>query len=85
MTLCYWCWKEHREGTKVKAQHDEILRKVAHGAIPCNLGKCVPHICGHLVQIYVAGMNSLDTNCNELLANINSIHANLERLRKENP
>ena len=85
MTVCYWCWKEHREGTKVKAKHDVILRKIVHGATPCDLGRCAPHICAHLVEIYVAGMEHLDTNCNELLADINSIRANLERLEKEYP
>ena len=83
MTTCYWCWKEHRENTKVKAKHDKILEKVARGKIPCNLGKCAPHICPHLEDIYVAGLRSLDTNCNELLADINSIRRNREVLRRK--
>jgi len=81
MTTCFWCFKDHREGTKIKAKHDKILQKIVDGKVPCELGGCMPHLCSHLVEIYVAGMKGLDTNCNHLLADINSIQHNLKLLK----
>jgi len=83
LTTCFWCWKEHREGTKVKAKHEAILRKIVEGKVPCELGKCIPHLCSHLVEIYVSSMNGLETNCNHLLADINSIRHNLKVLKEK--
>lgn len=83
MSVCLWCFVDHKEGTKIKAKHDKILRKIIQGKVPCELGKCAPYLCRHLVDIHVAGMKALDTNCNHLLADINSVKHNLKVLREK--
>lgn len=83
MSFCEWCLKNHREGTKIQKKHQKILRKICEGQIPCNLGKCTPYLCRHLIEIYRAGLRKLDTNCNRLLSEINQIEHNLEVLKEK--
>ena len=79
--FCLWCFKRHRDGTKIKQKHSKLLQKVRQGHVPCNLGQCNPYLCQHLARIMRAGLRELDTNCNHLLAELNTLDHYQDLLR----
>lgn len=80
---CLWCWKTHREGTKIKRKHDEILRKIkTMDELPCCLGGCRPYLCSHFQKVISHGLETFG-NCNELLSELNRTNHFLEKLHEE--
>jgi len=77
--VCLWCFKKHKDGTKVKAKHERILEKIRKGAIPCEVGECRPYLCRKYQKIIRHGLETYG-NCNEFLAKLNRVDYFLNRL-----
>lgn len=77
--VCLWCFKKHKDGTKIKAKHERILEKIRKGAIPCEVGECRTYLCRKYQKVIWDGLQVYG-NCNELLAMLNRVNYFLDML-----
>lgn len=78
--ICLWCFKRHRQSTKIKLRHNRFLERIRSGEIPCQIAECRTYLCTQYRDILRIGMKTLDVNCNEILAMLNRVDAFLEEL-----
>ena len=80
--VCLWCFKRHREGTKIKAKHEKLLDQLRKGKLPCEIGGCRLYLCSRLHAIISVGLEKFG-NCNHLLAEVNRINHFVELVHEE--
>jgi len=80
--LCLWCFKRHKDKTKIKRKHARLLQKIREGELPCNIGGCRPYLCTRYQKIIQHGLQTFGS-CNELLADLNRVDHFLELLNRK--